>query len=484
VSSRKVGWADDIDAPRQEINTLSLLYEEFEIQRILKAADRLEPDTILDAYRDARTKYRSAGEPVEVNVKRTDQLSKQVALFGAQACARARNQGKNRGMITCICPDQPGVLARLSARVAAAGGNIEGGLMSIVAGHLVTVFLVSGFDSSSKPADSPTDLHDDYLELEAEDIDWPRPDSIVWHARARGPADGSLLLGITDEIGNFNLPLITMSSWREPEAGSSGTVTEVVDLNFAIVPDPDQSEHQTIADLEKHLHRRIVGVQLEVIPMPWPTQLRPEGEVGGTVARDVVVTIVGHARPGFVRDILRTLAEEVSEVVDIRGSSMALLEGRSVVTVVFTRAARSSISDLTHKLRTLLRRRIQQKDDKARLMPIQVVAMDRSPLSRLSGIKSHERNRNPTNELSLQVPEQSRVVVKVAELLAKHDVNITWFMSRVREPIVGERWPICDIQMHLHVPPGKYEEVNAALRTLTELEGWGKVRLHAWSLGR
>ena len=89
-----------------------------------------------------------------------------------------------------------------------------------------------------------------------------------------------------------------------------------------------------------------------------------------------------------------------------------------------------------------------------------------------------------THELSLEVPEQSRVVMKVAHLLAEFKVNITWFVSHVREPTVGERWPICDIHMHLHIKPKKYEAVDAALRSLAEREGWEDIHLEKWSVRR
>ena len=45
---------------------------------------------------------------------------------------------------------------------------------------------------------------------------------------------------------------------------------------------------------------RLAGVQLGIAPVEWPTRGQPEGDVVGAVPGDLVLTVLGHAQPGFV----------------------------------------------------------------------------------------------------------------------------------------------------------------------------------------
>jgi hypothetical protein len=80
--------------------------------------------------------------------------------------------------------------------------------------------------------------------------------------------------------------------------------------------------------------------------------------------------------------------------------------------------------------------------------------------------------------------EQPWVLAKVARVLAKLGVNITWLVSYVLEPMIGQSWPRCALEMHIHVEDEKRSEVDAALRSLANAEGWGNVSLRPWSLTR
>jgi glycine cleavage system regulatory protein len=487
MSPRKFGWADDIVAPRQEINTLALLYEQEEIQKKLPA--ELTPKQFLEEYRKARDAYRKGpGSPSDP--ERTADLTQQVELFGAKASAQARREPGNRWMLTCIGPDRPGVLAALAQMIAAEGGNIEGAVMSIVAGHLVTVFFVAAADLSTL---GPTvkgfpDLIVDPTPMEPADADWPRPGSTWWHARARGRADASLLLTFPGVLAELNFPLIRMSSWHEPSSTPDQPEVEIVDLNFAIARDPSRNDLLTRREIESKVKKKVAEAQIDVLPARWPTQHRSEGEVGHTRESDMVMTVVGHAEPGFVHTVLTALMEDVGGVVDIRGSSMAILDGMTVLTVVFRRAQETAVEELKSQVKKQVAHSLRTSDRGVPLAPIQLATIE--PSKPKKSKKGKEKGEHPgdihtsTHELSLEVPEQSRVVMKVAQLLAEFGVNITWFVSHVREPTVGERWPICDIHMHLHIKPKKYEEVDAALRSLAEREGWEDIHIEKWSVRR
>lgn len=497
VNSGNVGWADDIVAPRQEINALSLLYQETAIQAALDPLDK-KPKGFLEAYDSARREFREAPPSGAPSSRRTFELTQELALFGAQAGAAARHSSRTRSLVSCVCPDRVGVLAELSRLIDAGGGNIEGAAMSIVAGHLMTVCLVSGLAEVPRP-ESP-DLVLRCLEMEAEDIDWPRPGSTCWHARATYRGDENMLLELTDRIAARELPLMTLSSWRD-ELDPAGEAVEVVDLNFAVAPDPDRKELETIQELDGTMKERLEELQLDIAPVRWPARQRYPGEPGKKRRRDQVLMVVGHAQPGLVHRVLRTLDEDVDAVVEVRGASMAILEGVTVLTAVFSRAEGSSAGDIEKQIRSSVRSewRSHGADE-----PVpQVLIADSGPGAAApkpgakgkkgkgkkggkgkDGGKGREDRLRPTHELRLQVAEQPGVVMKVAELLTAAEVNITWLMSQVRDPIVGERWPICDIQMHLDVPEGKEEEVDRGLRTLTEREGWDDISFGKWSLGR
>jgi glycine cleavage system regulatory protein len=486
VSPKNFGWADDIVAPRQEINTLALLYEQEEIDKKLPA--ELSPKQFLEEYRKARDAYRDGpGSPS--NPELTAELTQRVELFGAKASAHARREPGNRWMLTCIGPDRPGVLASLAEMIAAEGGNIEGAVMSIVAGHLVTVFFVAAADlgTPEPTVEGYPDLIVNCTAMEPADADWPRPGSTWWHARARGRADASLLLTFPGALAKRNFPLIRMSSWHEPGSTPDQPDVEIVDLNFAIAQDPSRNDLLTRREIESEVKEKVAEAQIDMLPARWPTQHRAEGEVGRTRDQDMVMTVVGHAEPGFVHTVLTTLMEDVGGVVDIRGSSMAILDGMTVLTVVFRRAQETAVEELKSQVKKQVAHSLRTSDRGVPLTPIQLATIEPSKPKKGKKKKQGDSQSDihtSTHELSLEVPEQSRVVMKVAQLLAEFGVNITWFVSHVREPTVGERWPICDIHMHLHIKPRKYEEVDSALRSLAEREGWEDIRIEKWSVRR
>lgn len=481
MNSSKFGWADDIVAPRQEINTLSLLYEEEAIQERLRAG--LKPKEFLAAYREAREAYRMSTPPTAAGSERTVELTQKVALFGAKASANARRESRQRGMLRCVGPDRPGVLASLTELIATHGGNIEGAAMSFVAGHLVTVLCVSGVErmEGNPRIEGIPNLTMSYVEMESADVDWPRPQSTWWHLCARGRPDASLLLGLCGALASRSFPLIALSSWREAELGSGGGEAEVVDLNFAVAPVPAGDDLQAVRELEEEIDQELAGAQVDVLSARWPTEHHSEGEVGEAGPRDVVMTVVGHAKPGFVHTVLTTLVEDVDGVLDIRGSAMAMLEGMTVLTVVFRRAEAIALADVAGQVEKRVTQALRTGKRMAPAIPIQFAEAEPAG----GGEEATASDiRSPTHELTLRVPEQPRVVAKVARSLADHGVNITWFVTHVREPAVGERFPICDIHMYLHVEPDKEDAVAAEVHALAKREGWEAVRLAKWSFRR
>lgn len=311
---RHVGfrWADNILAPRQEIDALSLMYEEASIQATLDSAEQVDAATFLDIYQGASSAYRSGSGPLTPSTQQTAALTEQVAVFGAQASARARRQSGARGVLSCSCPDHPGVLADITEGVAERGGNLEGAFMSVVAGHFVTALLVSGAPAEkSEGADADLaavlserlEVSAAWVPLAASDVAWPRPGSSCWHLNARHGGTRPLLSAVTRVVAGKGLPLVAMSSWIETT--DTGTDVQVADLNFAVAPSGRDDDLRVARAVERGVRKGVPGVQLAVAPVAWPTRYQPEGMVVGAQKRDLVVTVVGLAQPGFVFRVLR-----------------------------------------------------------------------------------------------------------------------------------------------------------------------------------
>jgi glycine cleavage system regulatory protein len=503
----KFGWADDVVAPRQEIDTLSLLLEEDAIQAALLAADDIDitEESFLELYKAARDGHRAGSTTARSGAKRTAELTQLLARFGAQASIRARRQTQQRTVLICSCPDKPGILAALSEAIASEGGNIIGAFMSVVGEHLVTAFLLSGLGESGIKPDTarerlieiarrqrtrvpdPDQIKIVSTPMKLDDGEyWARPGAVWRHASARYRGEASLLRELTGAIAMRDLPLIALSSWREADSESAGESIQVVDLNLAVTSAEPGGESKIVRALEADVKRSLPEIQLDIVPVNWPTRYRSHGDDEAHATREAVVTVVGQARPGFVHYSVRAL-EDVPGVIKIRGSSMAILEGISVLTVVFTHGGRFSFEEMQQPVKSRLSAELTDHEH-ARPMAVQVAeGWTRHPNEDASGVTDPAEASGmdwPTHELSIQALEQPRVVAKVARLLAEFDVNVTWFMSAVLDPVVGEHWPICAIRMHLHVPRELAAEIDARLRTLADSEGWREAYLRDWSLAR
>lgn len=520
ASREKVGWADDVVAPRQEIDTLSLLLEEHAIQTALDAIEmeraeahleKLTEENFLEFYQAAREEYRHRGSAGRVGAQKAATLAQSLARFGAQASIQARRQTQQRTVLICSCPDGSGILAALSEAIANDGGNIMSAFMSVVGDHLVTAFLLSGLGESGINPDvarrqmieigkrhrsqmpDPGKIRLVSTPMKLGDGEyWARPGAHWGHASARYRGEASLLRELTGAIATRDLPLIALSSWREADSEADGESIQVVDLNLAVTSELPGRERKIVRELEADLKKELPEIQLDIIPVEWPTRFRSHGndEAGGL--REAVMTIVGQARPGFVHYSVRAL-EDFPSVVKIRASSMAILEGVSVLTVVFTHGDRFSFEEIQQQVRN--RMSAELTDHKhARPLAVQITQVhpSDSPRPDGDGLRTNKDEALggggkdwPTHELSVQAAEQPRVVAKVARLLAAFDVNITWFMSAVLDPVVGEDWPICQVRMHLHLePPERASEVESRVRSLADAEGWREAYLRGWSLER
>ena len=495
ASRNKAGWADDVVAPRQEVDRLSLVREEVAIQGALKRVrdEDLTPETFLEHYRVARDEYRRRSRAARPSARRVSRKKEKLARFGAQASIQARREDQPRTALICSGPDGTGVLATLSEAIANEGGNIMSAFMSTVGNHLVAAFLIAGANESGIKPDveqlkrlaerngtklnEPRKIRIVSTQMRTDDGEyWARPGARCWHASARYRGEGSLIRELTGVIGRRDLPMIALSSWREADSEQEGEAIQVVDLNLAVTSDDRASEARIVRALEISVQKRLPEVQLEIVPVRWPTRYRSHGNDEASGAPEAVMTVIGHARPGFVHYSIRAL-ETTQGVVKIQGCSMVIIENVSVLTVVFVHTSSTSLKDLREQAKTHLSIELK-KSGHGQPTAVQIV---RAASARDRGTSERSADR-PTHELSIQAVEQPRVVAKVALLMAKAHVNITWFMSAVLNPVVGERWPICVTRMQLHVD-GDADALDQRLRDLAETQDWKEASLRPWSLG-
>jgi glycine cleavage system regulatory protein len=473
----KPGWADDIVAPRQEVDMLSLLQETSGLQRAMKARD-MTPDGFLDAYAELRNAYRQGlGE----RPKDIDDLLSRVTLFGAQAAARARRGSSQRAFLTCDCPDRPGVLAALAEQIADEGGNIIGGVMAVVAGHLVTALMVSDWERGDQAIvqEQIGEKLVDSTPIEVDDVRWPRPGSNCWHLVARFRGEESLLEELTDVIRLQRAPVVALSSWVETgqEVVGDGDI-QVVDLNFALAPRNKHEESRAVTHIVGDVKQRLGGVQVQVAPVPVPVHYRPRMSAPASAADKLIVTtILGRARPGFVHRAIRTIGE-VGAVRPVKCASMALLEGDTVLTVAIDTATSMQSDDDRAEIQRLIAARLRSSlrtKGQRRLIALHF-GVPSSSQSADGDDQQLPTQQLPTHRLRVRAREQPRVIAKLARMLKDEGANITWFASQVREPVIGDVWPICDTQMQVHVKDGK-NDIEQRLSALANAEGWQR----AWA---
>ena len=177
---------------------------------------------------------------------------------------------------------------------------------------------------------------------------------------------------------------------------------------------------------------------------------------------------------------------------------MAILEGISVLTLVLSRSDTSHrpAEELEAEFEKKLENALEAAGHRAPVTRLRILSetnwAGRDPDRRASGRSAEDSasaaaevgpaRERPTHELRLDVVEQPWVIAKVARVLARLEVNITWLVSHVLEPVVGQNWPRCAVEMHIHVPETALSDVGPALRSLADSEGWGAITLRPWSL--
>lgn len=473
----RYGWADPVLAPAQEFDATAALEREVLLHRGLEDRPGETPSQYLVRYRAARKNYERAPEHLAAEEYRA--VLDEFALFGAQASARARKGTSDRFVANFTCPDRPGVLAAVAGALAANGANIQGALMSVVARQVATTIVASGdlnaadieqelakalsfCDSNAKPT---------VVRRPPEAVDWPKPGSTLWHLTVRTPERFDVVERVSRQIWLAGLPLVALSTWIETPI-EGGLSVCVVDLNFAVaVGIASDLNASAIAEaVGQAVTNELPRSTVALAPVDWPTRGRPLGAVVAAQTAGFVMTVVGHAEPGFVYHVVRALGNaSAREDMRLLGATMAVLEGFSVFTLV-----------VTHGPNEVDAETIRSGVEKS-LMD----ALGQAPVAQI-----HELDTtagfgldSPTHELRVQVLERAGVLSSIAQVLKDANVNIVWMVSYVLEPLIGQSWRRCSVELHLAFPDDESMNlVSGRLRSLEDAEGFESVVLRPWSV--
>ena len=486
VQPRNYGWADEIVSPAHEFDTLLALDQEEWISASLATIENLTDVNFADEYRKAREAYRAYRRDHAIDEERVASLLDQARLFGYQASVRARQVSSQRVVVSFSARDRLGIVAEASQALAAASGNVEGAYMSVVAEQLLMTFLLSA--PAPRTAEECAREFSQALAkigyenaaivpLEAEDSDWPRPGSSFWHLTARQVGTSDLIIPMTETIAECGIPVLALSSWEEQPLSADGDIAKVVDLNLAIAPHPRADPVQAILELKAKINDRLRHAQISYSPVALPTRFQPIGRVIEADEDSLVLTLLGHAEPGLVCATLKSVSNLMGPTHDLRGSTMAVLEGVTAFTMVLApRPGHDGTEVIAGDIETRIVTDLRSQNFAPRVARLHRSSGDRRPEAGDRATASG----SPTHELAIQVAEQPWVLARVSRVLASTNVNINWLVSYVLEPLIGEPVPRCAMEMQIAIPPDRVNEVERELRSLAATPGWNRVVLRDW----
>src|SRR5919201_2013462 len=166
------------------------------------------------------------------------------------------------------------------------------------------------------------------------------------------------------------------------------------------------------------------------------------------------VSVFGRDRPGIVAAVTRVLADDGCSLED---TSMTILRGHFAMMLVGTGPDERDAAGVQRKLSGVAR----QLDLQVAARPIHDDITEAPSLG--------ERH-----VIAVYGIDRPGLVARVAEALAAHEVNITDLVTRV----IGEPDPVYVMHFEVEVPPGRADEVRAALDGVAaELEV--EIRMHA-----
>jgi glycine cleavage system regulatory protein len=404
--------------------------------------------------------------------------------FTREAGLNAHRKFGSRFFVSFVCPDEIGVLSKLSGHLVEQGCNVEAATMAVIAGQVATMLIVSGpnrlrdVQLSRTLADLPTEVFGPSSELPSppqvepvrpREAQWPRAGSSDWNMYAEVPDRVGTLATVTGVIAEHHVPLTAFATWVTDDGMC------VLDLNYAV---------QSGVDEELLAGRlRSVLMELEGRPIRINRTTRPFHGVADRFAlaragSALVVTVLGRAEPGLVAAITRAVSGGESAEVgsppsafNILGSAMAILEGNTALTLVLEDTTPSAPEESLRAIRRAIESETAASGFEARVANAYLLGGEPQEAPPPT---------TPTHHLYCDAPEEPGVLATVASLIADSGANIVWLMSRVVDTADnGTAAVTCELRLDLAAPSEAHEALGNGIAALRSMRGW-RIELVPW----
>jgi predicted amino acid-binding ACT domain protein len=367
-------------------------------------------------------------------------------------------------LLTVTAQDRPGVVAEIAGRMRDLSCSIVVASTEVVVGQVIIMIIAcprgglvtaeaieAAFDGLAHVR--PQAIHP--VPIPARKPRWPQPDSAFHRLRFTVAERAGAFCAITQPIADRDVPLFAFSTWVGDDRWCHGDVVMAVSPEIA----PD-SLGQDLYKAIKHLgaYKNMSWRHLSALPLP-PKRYSVAPE------RGIAFSIVGFARPGFVRCALDELAAQGVSVV---GSAMAILDAFTGLLLVVDGKDRDP-----EGLRAALAQALDEFDasmeepfqSQVRSWWIDPVAEPRWP-------------ENVTHTVRCEAVETPGILAEVAGFLSSHEINIVRTRAGIDVEPEEDVKSNCVIDLAVALSSDMQQEfVQAALDGMKASQGWHRAEI-------
>lgn len=371
----------------------------------------------------------------------------------------ARVGFKRRFVVLVLGPVNLNLIAITTGRVASSGCNVEAASCTDLGGNYALTLLISSADEvdaadleqelesalslGSVPADvevSPVSI------VDAPDLN----QHLAFHLSCKSPELPGVLARITGSLAEHECWIESMSS-RVTQLGFGGLPRCVIEMNLGVPLSANVTAlRRDLAEIRSLLFEAVGDenpAMFVTLELSEQTGAGFRHDFGPMVPMQdqLALTVVGEARVGLVHRVCQPLAEAR---ISIAGSSMAILDGRSVLHLV-VEASPARSAEIAELLRTTL----------SELgLTLHLKAIDNPLKERLRDL------RHPMWEFRASTRERAGVLAEFAGLFAYAGVEI----QRLEARVSGHNAAQCVIQVLCRLGESRAAELEPQLIALAD----------------
>lgn len=390
----------------------------------------------------ARTGSPEAGPPKEVVIPLLDEM-----------------QRSESWLVTVTAQDRPGVIAKIARALDDLGCDLVVASTGIVVGQVTIMAIASTRGDSLKPEalrgaldrlDPALGSSSHLVPVPARAPVWPESGAELHRLRVAVEEQPGAFYALTLPIANHDVPLWVFSTWVEESGWCMADVVVAPSQDVDAYTLGEEIHKTVLRELDRY--RKISWSKISHLPLPQVENfIVPE--------RGIALSVVGFARPAFVRGALEVLAEREISVV---GSAMAILGAYTGLLMVVDG---SKVTDVD-ELGSAIRRRLHEHDNRIEEpfeSQVDVWLIEPGPASAWPFVATHivrcEARRNP------------RSLVQVLELLSNY-VNVVRVRSGIREDSDGSNAYVLDLAVASLPGTGGMSAAAVGLNRLARADGW------------